>query len=229
MTPDAVRLAALFQVDAKNRDDRWHDRLNTEFWPTSLGSFRPHVMFNDVLHNYSFRLGRDAADGGAESTEPAAIVDYAIREGIGMLYWPSDEPQPLWSFSLGDILSYRLYGTPFVPRFWNEVDEPGEGPEVLHAPELARVGEPNEQMFPPLVRYAVRRFLKEKMALREPRVSLVQRAGHGSRLVFHLPIDHFGGEEEALLAFRKVAWCIPSCIPLYHIPTIGSLHPGVPV
>lgn len=227
MTGDAARLMELFRVDAKHRDDAWRDRLNAAFWPAKLGSFTPHVMHDRSTGFNSFRLGRDERDGGEAASEPAGLVDYALGELIGLVLWPSDEPQPLWSFSIGDLLSYRLYGTAFAPRFWNEPPDRG-GAVVFAQPENVRVGTPNEEMFPAIVRHTVRRVMRERLGVREPKVMLIQRPGHGSRLVFNLDPDDLGGAEATDLAFTKLAWCIPSCIPVYRIDSMIDNEAMVP-
>jgi len=225
---DAQRLMDLFQTDPKERDEFWKDRLNAAFWPTRLGSFTPHVMKNDLTGIYAYRLGKHERDGGEAPTEPAAIVDWAISMGVGIILWPSDEPHPLWSFSPGDLLSYRLYGTSFAPRFWDAPEDRG-GKEMLQKAEQVLTGSPNEQMFPPLVRTVVRKFMQEKLGLSDPRVTLAQRKGEASRLVFKLQPSHFGGEQEAFRAFTAVACHIPNCIPLYHIPFLFENHEGFPI
>lgn len=221
MPTGAERLMALFQTDAKHRDEFWLDRLNAAFWPARLGSFTPHVVEYEKTGLFSYRLGGNDLDGGEHPGEPASLVDYAISEGIGFVLWPSNEPQPIWSFSLGSVLSYRLYGIAFAPRFWDAPpDVPGK--EEIQEAEMIKTGPPNEQMFPLIVRRVVYRYMHEKLGIAEPKMTLVQRPNMVSRLVFDLPEEHFGSEEATVKAFNNLAWHIPSCIPLYHMPNVGK-------
>ena len=218
----------LFRTDAKHRDEGWKDRLNAAFWPARLGSFTQYVMQNDVTGHFCYRLGRDENDGGEAAIESAGIVDYAIEKGIGLILWPSDEPQPIWEFRLGDVLSYRLYGTCFAPRFWNEPPDT-QGGEILQEREEVLLGQPNDEMFPPIVRHAVRRYMREKLGIREPKVTLMQRPNRGSRLVFELREDEVGGADKAFAAFNRIAWLIPDCIPLYHMPSMAGSSAMMPI
>lgn len=221
MDNDAARLLEVFQTDAQSRDAAWAARLDAAFWPTRLGSFTPHVVQNGASGFFSFRLGGNEKDGGEAATEPAALVDYALREDVGLVLWPTGEPQPLWAFSIGDVLSYRLYGVAYAPRFWNEPSDEA-GAETIREGETVSVGSPSEAMFPPIVRHAVRRYMREKLGIRTPRVLLFQRPNHGSRLVFDLAADELGGEAGVARAFDGIAWHIPSCIPIYRIDSMSD-------
>ena len=210
MASAAAPLLALFETPPEGRNDTWRDRLSAAFWPTRLATFEPHYVTNDLTGMHAFRFG------GPGETAPAEVVDYAIRETMGLVLWPSDAPAPLWAFDHGAVLSYRLYGTAYAPRFWDEPEDQG-GYETVQDAEEALVGAPNEEMFPSLVRDAVRRVMREGLGIAEPKVLLLGRPGRGTRLVFGLDPETLGGDAAAARAFAMVGGCVPSCIPLYRI------------
>lgn len=215
MLQDAARLIALFETPEAERDDVWRDRLSVAFWPTPLATFEPHYVTNDATGLNAFRFG------GGGTTAPAEVVEYALRETMGMVLWPADAPAPFWVFNHGAVLSYRLYGTAYAPRFWDEPEDAGES-ETLEAGEKALVGSPNDEMFPPLVREAVRRVMREGLGIKEPKVLLLGRPGHGTRLVFGLDTDTLGGHAATARAFAMVGGCVPSCIPIYRIDSMAK-------
>ena len=214
MHTDAAPLLDLFETPPDGRNDVWRDRLSAVFWPTRLTTFEPHYVTNDLTGMHAFRFG------GAGETAPAEVVDYAFRETMGMVLWPSDAPAPLWVFDHGAVLSYRLYGTAYAPRFWDEPEDKG-GYETLHDAEEALVGSPNEEMFPPLVREAVRRVMRDGLGIAKPKVLLLGRPGHGTRLVFGLDPETLGGDAATARAFAMVGGCVPSCIPLYRVDSLA--------
>src|SRR5688572_28631390 len=69
-------------------------------------------------------------------------LEYLIEHHLGVAIFANSET-PVWVFTHGDVLTWKLHGRWVVP--W---EEPRDGVEVTVTEERVMVGAPNEEMFP---------------------------------------------------------------------------------
>ncbi len=209
-------------------DDAWFTETARMLYELPLCVREDQLMMSPKGFPY-FALYMPAEHEKCQSATIKAVMDYVIQWGLGVVLSLADGRR-FWELTHGHMLSWRLYGTPNPPRFWNAPPDT-DGKEVLQEPEMIQVGQPNEQMLPPLVRDSLRRVMTDRLGIANPRVGLISRSSEPgvSRIVFDLDEKLLGGEEGAVAAYGILVWYLPYCIPSYHMPGMAGASWMVPL
>ncbi len=209
------RLRELVSVPETLRDDSWQDEFGREALHAALVYSHPSSFHGPDGLGY---LGLRFPDG--ESLDFGSIsgnLEDLNKWFLGVCIGPKEKPD--YVLSHGDILSYQLYGTINPPMLFGAKKPQHQGIDhmTLVKEVQAQVGAPNDDLFPPLVRRAVREYLKRARV--EPRVIAIDLEDTGTCLMFGFDPDKLGMEKCQQL-IQAVSWFMPRCIGLLYSPTV---------
>jgi hypothetical protein len=123
-------------------------------------------------------------------------------------------------FTYGDLLTLRMFGTFEVPR-------PDSDPstEIIPNGEQVMVGQPSENFLPSYARKVLRNYLQRMMAIPEPGVLLLSRAGvaPAQDLIFSVFPENFASQEIFQGALGALRWFLPRHYRIASIPKGSQL------
>ena len=150
-----AHLAALTATPPDGRDEAWCDNVLRAAPNASLAAFSPQIQIGPDKFPY-FQLA--LPDPGPFTPYSIVhILDQVLEAGAGVVIHTNTrrDEQPLWVFSLGDILSYAMFqdfkGDPKV--YLDKTPADPNDREILWA-------SPSESYFPASVRAAMGRFAR---------------------------------------------------------------------
>jgi hypothetical protein len=227
VTPTKEQVYERIYKGPKNPDNEWLSATAELLYnfPQCLGEnlyWNPNGFLLYPLH-----LVLEKTD--CKKTTVEAALDHILANHMGLLIFNASG-SPLWELTHGQMLSWKLYGTPFPSRFFNAPPDENKS-EQLVGNERVLVGPPNEQMLPPLVRDSIRWAMKERLKIGEPRAGVMSRESEPgmARVVFDLDPDVLGGEEASVEAYQLLTWYLPYCIPSVHMPGESGASYMVPL
>lgn len=212
------RLADLASIPPVQRDDAWRDSFFDAVPNASLVSFVPQTEVGPDGFPY-FQLA--VPDPGPFTPfSMVHVLEDVLHNGSGIVIHSStsrSEP-PVWVFTHGDMLAYRLFqdfgGDP-------EIYNTGEPPPVEGADRTLLRAVPSEAYFPPDSRAAMGRFMRGPFQHPDPRIGLVDGASlwpHRSLMVNLRARDYQGDRNKLDSAMRYLTWFIPKTYSIMPLP-----------
>jgi hypothetical protein len=108
----------------------------------------------------SLRLGSDGNNGnghGPAENMPlrSSLLQSILDEGFGLVLWQPGTEQPVWVYSYGDLLCFRIFGSlrphpEYDPRLYPETLDPPAARDVR-----VNQGTPSDQLLPPYARRVI--------------------------------------------------------------------------
>ena len=212
------RLAALLAVPPEARDDAWSGRFLAAAPNASLASFDPQVQAGPDTFPY-FQLALPDP-GPFTPFSIVHILPVVLSNGFGVVIHSSTrrDQNPMWVFSLGDLLSYSLFqdfsGDPKVYAHPEPPPSEGGPRDVLRAV-------PSEAYLPATVRAAMGRFMRGPFRHPDPRIGLVDAPWLRPQrnLMVNLRARDYGGDKKKLdSAMRYLTWFVPKTYSLMALP-----------
>lgn len=225
---DANRVARAEQwgrVPPPERTKEWVHEFESAFWPAPLVSEPERLVYGD-RDGRPYRIvslppkSLEPTLPGIEPprVRPASLVDSLIERGQG-LFFTDEANEPLCVFTLGEVLSYRLYGRAFA----RPLTPPDESLMQLHTGEMIELASPHESTFPNWVRINVRRYLQQTLGIQAPHAVWVRFPNGHSGIVFDLETGRVGDEAKSRPAFNfdALRWFLPGRIAYFHVAELA--------
>ena len=202
-------------VPTAKRNDDWVHEFESAFWCAPLcGSKHESTV---EISGYTFlKISTRAWTEDYEFVRPAQVVDRLIDEGLGMILSDTEDANVVW-MSLGEVVSYRLYGRAFSSPL---------GPIDFNLAPGAQVGlsQLSEAAFPRWARTNVRRYIQRKLGISEPKGCLVRFPSGSGAIVLDINADIMGDDQRAGRIIQDIRWRLPKRIPVYRIDGLAG-HP----
>ena len=163
-------LADLLAVPPEERDDAWRANFFRAVPNASLASFDPQIESGPDTFSY-FQLAMPDT-GPFTPFSIVHILNDVFQNGVGVVIHTSTrrDENPAWVFTLGDMVSYSLFGDfsgdPKVSS--NPEPPPAEGTDRTLLRAVA-----SEAYFPASARRAMGRFMRGPFQHPDPRIGLV--------------------------------------------------------
>jgi hypothetical protein len=230
---DVERLERVRQwgmIPPPERTDEWVREFEAAFWPSLVVAPAERIVQGDR----DKRLYRVATiyEPEAQSSLPsmetrpkraAALVDELILKGHGLVLFTEGGEMQLCVFTIGEIVSYRLYGRAFTLAL-----PAPEGPMRLEKGVQVGINDLTEANFPNWARINVRRHLQECLGNAQPRATWAIFPDGRSGVVFDFEAARLA--DEALLArtLAELRWFMPLRIPFFRIDALVASVPTKP-
>jgi hypothetical protein len=207
-------LAALAAIP--QRDDAWCAQFLAAVPNASLASFNPQIQAGPDTFPY-FQLAVPDA-GPFTPFSIVHILNDVLENGAGVVVHASTRrDQPLWVFTLGDILSYSMFhdfrGDP------KALGNPDPPPNPNDRSFLR--ASPNDSYLPPPARAAMGRFMRGPFRHPSPKIGLVTGASLSPRqsLMVNLRLSDYGGDKKKLnSAMNYLTWFVPKTYSVMALP-----------
>lgn len=222
-------LGYMAAVPPEGRDETWRTNFLASVPRASLTSFEPQIANGPDTFPY-FQLAMPDA-GPFTPFSIVHILNDAITNGVGAVVHSSTarDEQPLWVFSLGDLVSYSLFqdflGDPKV--YNNPLPPPAAGGDL----EILRAV-PNDSYYPAAARAAMGRFMRGPFQMPDPRIGLVTGASLRPQqsLMVNLRASDYGGDRNKLnSAMRYLTWFVPQTYSVMALPDDWSDADMLPI
>jgi hypothetical protein len=143
-----------------------------------------------------------------DQTTLIALADQALHEGFGVTINKSANTAD-WVFSLGDFIPLVRVGylVPFEENTGFQLTKITEKIEV-------KVGPPNEDIIPAVVRSHLRTYMQKVLKIAEPKFYLMfnPKADPPWTMFFNLSKNHFRSEMEYQNALGSLSWFLPRMV-----------------
>jgi len=208
-----ARIAALITAP---RDEAWCENFLRAAPNASFTALTPQIQNGpDTLPYFQLAM---PDPGQFIPFSIVHVMDYVLDRGAGIVVHPTtrrDQP-PLWVFSFGDILAYKLFQDfKGDPKVYNDKTPPNPADrEILKAA-------PSDSYLPPTARAALGRFMRGPFGHPDPRIGLVTGASLSPRqaLMLNLRLSNYGGDRAKLdAALRYLTWFVPKSYSLIPLP-----------
>jgi hypothetical protein len=191
-------LYELFAVPEERRDGAWRERFYAAVPDASMAAAEQQVVRGpDGFPYFALHLPRPAT--AFETFCVSHVLDLCLENGFGCLV-TADWEHPEWVFHYGDLWGLKQTGA-FASRVVVEPDRSKER-RVL-------TGAPSDELLPPVVRAAIRRWLAGH-GYPEPRVLLLAEpdARPSQSLVFSVFPEDFADRASFDLFMNHLAWFV---------------------
>ncbi len=208
------KLIELLNIPAGDRDAGWMTEFTAVAPNAALAVAEKDVQKGPDGFSY-LHLLIPPQDGEFKGFSISHLLDICIEKGIGAVICPDATSSPLWVFTYGNLLSYKLF------RKFDARDPlaassaaPPSGSRQLMA------SQPSEFFLP----QATRQILKQYLALNgvaEPAMFLLHDTSKTppQQLVFNLFRDDFPSDEHFQQVCVRVTWYLP---PSYSFVTLAN-------
>ena len=198
-----------------HRDEKWKQKFLSSVVYASFACGSPQVFIGPDGFSY-FGLYTPKSNQPFNAYCICNLIGPLTEKGIGISINPHSAGVD-WVFTAGDMLAYRLFNTFDAPggsrgtEGWHE--------EVLPGAEQVLIAAPSELFLPSYTRRVLRRFIEERLGIKNPGVLLVSRASAPSQyLVFSIYPDQFADEAEFQSAYDALSWFLPRHYSLTAVP-----------
>jgi len=211
------RLAELAAVPQHLRDNVWSENFRHAAINASLVSFNPQISNGPDSFPY-FQLALPDP-GPFTPFSIFHVMDHVLQVGAGVVIHSNArrDGQPLWVFTFGDILSYKMFGD--FAGDPEKIAHP-DGPPNPQDRNFLRAS-PNETYLPAEARVAIGRFMRGPFRVPTPKVGLVTGGALSPRqnlLVNLRPRDYQGDRNKLNAALRYLSWFVPKTYGLMALP-----------
>lgn len=208
--------AALATTLPQQRDDAWCASVRSAAPNASLTAVEPQIQDGPDTFPY-FQLA--IPDPGAFTPfSMVHLLHHMLEAGSGAVIHvnPRRDQQPLWVFSLWDLLAYSLFQDfKGDPQVYSDTTPPDpQDRQILKA-------SPSESYFPATVRAAMGRFMRGPFRHPNPKIGLVTGGSLKPRqnLMVNLRLKDYRGDQEKLdAAMSYLLWFIPKSYGLVALP-----------
>lgn len=145
------------------------------------------------------------------------LLDLCLAQGAGVAIYPEDAGKPLWVFTNGNLLSYKLYQA-FDKR------EPQGLPPVPRTPDRqVMVSQPNENYLPAVARQNIKRFL-DAHGVKDPSLFMMHDVTMRppQQLVFNVFREDFPTPDHFNQVMNRLTWYLPPHYGLVSLPNRGT-------
>lgn len=145
------------------------------------------------------------------------VLDVCLTQGAGIAIYPEDEGKPLWVFTYGNLLAYKMMGTFNPPR-------PTPMPAAPRAADRqVMAGQPSETFLPAVARPHLRRFL-ELYKVNDPSLFLLNDVTMqpAQQLVFNVFKEDFETEAHFHEVMTRLTWYLPPSYGIVSLPYRGT-------
>jgi len=212
------KLIELFKLPAGDRDAEWYIEFFRVVPTAALRVPEKEIMTGPDGFPYVLMF-IPPADAEFRAFSVAAVLDVCIEKGVGIAIYPEQQGQPLWVFTYGNLLSYKLTGQ-FDAR--QSFTAP---PPPTSAPRQMILSQPSEEFLPRHARGSIRRFL-EMNGVKDPKIALLTDPAvfPPQQLAFDLRPDQFQSRELFEEICRRLTWYLP---PSYVFRTLQQRDPKI--
>jgi hypothetical protein len=222
-------LGVLLAVPAEGRDDTWCGNFLNIAPTASLASFDPQIQNGPDTFPY-FQLAMPDA-GAFTPFSIVHILEDCIENGVGAVIHTSmrREGAPAWVFTLGDLVSYKLF------QDFNGDPKVYKNPDPPPADDVDRSilrAVPNDSYIPAGARAAMGRFMRGPYQHPDPRIGLVSGASLRPRqsLMVNLRRSHYDGDMTKIdAAMNYLTWFIPKSYSIMPLPDDWSDEEMLPI
>jgi hypothetical protein len=197
----------LLAVPPPRRDNVWKKRFYEQVIDASFASAEPQVFQGPDGFHY-FALLTPEPLKPFESFCICNLLDHLVGNGLGVAINPRDQSVD-WVFSCGDILTLQMFGTFYV----DDPSLPKSVPflEIVKERETVLTGQPSESYLPATARRNIRRFLADKVGVKEPGIYLMMRPRDNppQQLVFSVFRSDFPSEDTFRSVLQGISWYLP--------------------
>ncbi len=200
-------------VPTEKRNDDWVHDFESAFWCAPLCGFKDRATLEHVGYSY-LRVSTRSWTEDHEFIRPAQVVDRLIEDGLGLVLTDSEDTNLVW-MTLGEIVSYRLYGRAFSSHL---------GPIDFNMAPGAQVGlsQLSEATFPRWARTNIRRYMQKTLGIPEPKGCLVRFPSESEAIVLDINGNVMGADQRAGRIVQDLRWRMPPRIPIYRIDGLAG-------
>lgn len=203
-------LEELLATPAQQRNKDWLARFFMAVPDAPLFVLTPQRMAGPDHFPY-FRLALHTDHEGAQACSLREILDYCTDNGLGIVLTKGDNPdeKPAWVFSLGNLVSLRLYNRfDGDPADLADIQKPPSSPD--DDPKIM-IATPSEDMFPSYARKAMRAYLTTVMGWQNPEIMMVISPilRPGRNIMLNLPGEAFRDNDHITEFLTRISWYLP--------------------
>lgn len=203
-----VTLNALLEIPFEQRDQTWVNTFLDNVAEANLKIGQPEVVIASDGFPY-VQLQSVHTDENFQAFVINKQLPTLLMQGFGVVI-NSQNTQPDWVFSYGDIVNYELNDT-----FYTETSIFSHNKEnvAIGSDEKILVGYPSDSILPKYLRNQLREFLKHA-GIETPKAMLIARnpedeANVKQDLVFNFTPNQFPNEEQFQQIGGTIAWFLP--------------------
>lgn len=203
-----VSLNALLDTPFDQRDPKWVSSFLENIAEANLKLGQPEVVMASDGYPY-VQLQSVHSDENFKAFVINKQLPTLLMQGFGVVINSQNE-QPDWAFSYGDIVNYELNDTFYTE---NSVFSHNKENVAIGSDEKVLIGHPSDAILPKYLKNQLRDFLKHA-GIPTPKVMLIARnhedeANIKQDLVFNFTPAQLNGEENFQLIGAALAWFLP--------------------
>lgn len=207
-------LVDLFKVPREQRDAEWY----TKFY-AAVPTAAFHVVENEETFSGPdgfpyLRLIIPPADQEFRGFSLKLLLEQALEQGVGAVIFPETGQEPLWVFTYGNLLSYKITGTfDARPQAAAAPTPPADQPrQVLLA-------QPSESFLPKSARRILKKYLQLN-GVGMPAMLLLNDTALNppQQLVFNLFRENYESDEHFKQVVTRLTWYMPPSYAIAVVP-----------
>jgi len=215
---------SLLQTPDDQRGPDWLTQFHTNIVDCSFTDDTPQVFYGPDHFPY-FSLNTPPTDQPFQAFCIRSILEKLTEDGVGVVI-NRNGMSAQWVFTYGDLLTLRMFGTLEVSQpFPVRQGKPDPDPETLSKGKQVLISQPSEAYLPGYARKVIRSYVQRMMAIPEPGVFLLSRAGvmPAQELAFSVFPENFANQELFNGALGALAWFLPRHYRMVNIPKDSQL------
>ncbi len=213
----AAALATHFAAGSAVRDAKWRHRLYDLIDEAALSERDPRMAVGSDGFPY-YQLDVPRADGPPGKIAVGALIELATTRGFGITI--NAGPADPWTFTCGDLVTRRAFGTFEFPRIGVPA---GGGPVVRHVRRRTAgvsIGAAPATLLPGFVQPLLRRYFTSRLGIAEPAaLAILSDDQHPpEQLVFRFSRADVADERAFAAALAGLGWFLPRHVVISVLP-----------
>ncbi|MCS7033971.1 MAG: hypothetical protein NZ561_08240 [Phycisphaerae bacterium] len=206
----------LFETPPPQRDAEWLKAFLAAV-PTAAFAMREgEEVFTGPDGFPYLRLSIPPLDTEFRAFSIRHLLERALESGVGAAIFPEDQSQPLWVFTYGNLLSYRI-----CRQF--DARSPQPPPTVPPDQQQVMISQPSEEFLPTVARKVIRKYLSLNGVGLPAMFLLNDPSRHPpQQLVFNLFRENYQSQEHFNDLCYRLTWYLP---PHYGFIVVPKGHP----
>lgn len=203
-------LEELFSIPKNQRNPEWVQQFFMAIQDAPLFVLNPQRLVGPDEFPY-FRLALGAEGEDIHPCTLSEVLEYCTENGLGIVLTQGDaeDEQPLWVFSLGNLVSLRLHGRfDGDPVDLEDIQKPASD---AGGAQQVMIGTPSGELLPDYCRHAMRKWLISVVGWKNPEmVLLISPHMRPTRnIMLNLPGDAFRDNDHIREFLARISWFLP--------------------